>query len=103
MEFRLPYMEAMRAQAPTMFKELSRSNQLEQFVALKAREASNLFKELTKDAPKLPSGYPEQPFAREAEEAVLSQLIQFPSTESEQRDQVRALLGPAPITQPTPA
>lgn len=99
MEFRLPYMQAMREQAPQMFKDLCRTGELDRFVALKARQASQLFQDLTKAAPKEPDGYPRQPFAREAEEQVRSQLIQFPSEASQQRDEVNALLSRRPLTQ----
>lgn len=101
MEFRFPYLQAMREQAPAMFKDLSQSGEIERFSMMKAREASQMFLDLTKDAPKLPNGYPREPFAREAEERVRAALIQFPGTESEQRDEINALLSDKPITQPT--
>lgn len=44
----------------------------------KATEADRMFRELTADAPKLENGLPEQPFRREAEQAVLATLIEFP-------------------------
>ena len=40
-----------------------------------------MFKELTQDAPKLPSGYPREPHATEAERLVLETQIEFPSEE----------------------
>jgi len=82
MEFKTPYLLAMRDRAPKMFKELRATGRLEQHLALKAREAKAMFEDLTKDAPKEPGGYPRQPQAREAEEQVLANLIEFPQDET---------------------
>ncbi len=94
MEFRLPYLQAMRAQAPKLFNRLSRSGELESYVNEKAKQASDLFHELTKDAPKEQGGYPKEPFASEAAEAVMQTLIDFPNHEqtTRQADERSALL-----------
>jgi hypothetical protein len=98
MEFRVPYLQAMQAQAPKMFKELSRTGELERFATLKTRQATLRFQELTKDAPKEPGGHPRAPFAREAEEQVKAEMMQFPTEETAQRDEIHALLGTKPLT-----
>ena len=45
-----------------------------------------MFDELTAKAPKLPSGYPREPLAREAEEQVFATLIEFQSEKPEPSD-----------------
>ena len=94
MEFRLPYMQAMRQQAPKMFNRLSREGKLQAFVDEKAKQASDLFQELTEDAPKEKGGYPKEPFASEAIEAVMSQMLEFPNHEetTRQTDERSAML-----------
>ena len=94
MEFRLPYMQAMRQQAPKMFNRLSREGKLQAFVDEKAKQASDLFQELTKDAPKEKGGSPKEPFASEAIEAVMQTLIDFPTHEetTRQSDERSAML-----------
>lgn len=78
MDFKLPYLQAMQQQAPQMFKSLSKTGQLENHAQAKAEEAAQMFKDLTVNAPKDPTGYPKEPFAREAEEQVKAALIEFP-------------------------
>jgi len=94
MEFRLSYMQAMRQQAPKMFNRLNREGKLQAFVDEKAKEASRLFEELTKDAPKEKGGYPKEPQASEAIEAVMSQMLEFPNHEetTRQSDERSAML-----------
>ena len=52
MEFKVPYMQAMRQQAPKLFNQLNREGKLTAYVDEKAAEASRLFHELTANAPK---------------------------------------------------
>lgn len=94
MEFRVPYLTAMREQAPKMFNRLNREGKLEAFVNEKVQEAHRMFEELTKDAPKEPGGYPREPEASVAEEAVRAALIEFPDHErtTRQMDERNALL-----------
>ena len=94
MEFRLSFLQAMRQQAPKMFNRLNREGKLQEFADEKAKQASELFQELTKDAPKEPGGYPKEPFASEAQEAVMQTLIDFPNHEqtTRQADERSALL-----------
>ena len=81
MEFKLPYVLAMRDQAPKMFNQLRRTGVMDAHLQEKSLEAHRMFKDLTKDSPKLESGLPELPYRREAERAVLDTLIEFPSEE----------------------
>ncbi len=94
MEFRLQYLQAMRQQAPKLFNQLNREGKLMALADEKAKEAAALFAELTKDAPKERGGYPKEPFASEAQEAVLQTLIDFPNHErtTRQSDERSALL-----------
>lgn len=78
MEFKGPYLQAMRQQAPQMFNRLRRTGALDAHLQKKAAEAHRLFNDLSANAPKLPNGYPKEPWAREAEEQVLATLIEFP-------------------------
>jgi hypothetical protein len=79
MEFKVPYLTTMREQAPGMFNQLQRAGKLEAHVQAKPEEASRMFDDLTRNAPKLPNGLPENPDRREAERTVLETLIEFPS------------------------
>ncbi len=86
MEFKLPYLLAMREQAPKMFNRLRRTGAMDAHLQQKSEEAHRMFDELTADAPKLPSGHPREPWAREAEEQVFATLIEFPSERPEASD-----------------
>ena len=80
MDFKTPYLLAMQDQAPKMFNELRKTGALSGFVAAKSAEAHKMLDEATADLPKTPSGAVASPqLAREAEEKVLSTLIEFPS------------------------
>ena len=94
MEFSLSYLQAMRQQAPAMFNRLNREGKLQEFAEQKGQEAARMFEELTKDAPKEPGGYPREPEASEAEEAVRAALIEFPEHEqtTRQTDEKSAML-----------
>ncbi len=86
MEFKLPYLLAMREQAPKMFNRLRKTGALDAHVQKKSEEAHALLDYLTKDAPKLPGGLPEQPYLRQAQNQVLEQLIEFQSEKPEPSD-----------------
>lgn len=79
MEFKGPYLYAMRERAPKMFNRLRRTGALNKHLQDKSREAHQMFRMLTEGAPTLPNGYPRDPEAREAEQQVLETLIEFPS------------------------
>ena len=83
-DFRAMYVRAMRDRAPKMFQELRRKHLLDRHVEQKRAEAGRMFKELTKDVPKLRSGDPEQPFAAEAEALVLETFLEFPDEQTVQ-------------------
>ena len=86
MEFKLPYLLAMREQAPKMFNQLRRTGAMDAHLQEKSKEAHKLFDYLTANAPKLESGLPKQPYLREAEEQVFATLIEFPSEGPEPSD-----------------
>lgn len=79
MEFKFPYLTAMREQAPAMFNQLVRSGQMDAHLQEKSTEAHRMFRDLTASLPKLPSGYPrDEQAASAAERQVLETLIEFP-------------------------
>ena len=86
MNFKYPYLLAMREQAPKMFNQLRRTGALDAYVETKSKKADDLFDYLTKDAPKLDNGLPEQPYLGRAERAALETLIEFPSEDPEPSD-----------------
>ncbi len=79
MDFKAPYLLAMREQAPAMFNELIRSGKMEEHLAEKSKEAHMMFADLTNGMAQLPSGYPrDEQAASAAERTVLETLIEFP-------------------------
>lgn len=78
MEFKGPYLMAMREQAPKLFRELRKTGQMDAHLQAKSAEAHRMLDELTKDAPKLPNGLPKAPQRIQAEQIVLETLIEFP-------------------------
>ena len=78
MLFKTPYLEAMREQAPRMYNRLIRTGKMDAHLDEKSGEAHRMLEELTKDAPKLPNGLPENPYLIQAEQLVLETLIEFP-------------------------
>ncbi len=86
MEFKEPYLLAMRDQAPKMFNRLRRTGAMDSHLQEKSEEAHRLFDYLTENSPKEKNGLPEQPYLREAEEQVFAALIEFPSEGPEPSD-----------------
>ena len=86
MDFKSPYLHAMRDRAPKMFNQLVRSGQMEEHLQAKQQEARRMLDELTANAPKLPNGLPREPHLREAKEVVFATLIEFPSDSPEPSD-----------------
>ena len=86
MNFKYPYLLAMQEQAPKMFSRLRKTGALDAHVNQKLREAQELFDYLTKDAPKLKSGLPEDPYRGRAESQVFETLIEFQSEAPEPSD-----------------
>lgn len=78
MEFKGPCIQAMYDRAPKMLRDLQRRGLVERHLQKKSEEAHRMFDELTKDAPKLPNGFPAAPHASQAERLVLETLIEFP-------------------------
>ena len=86
-------MQAMRQQAPQMFNELARSDQLEAHVQKKSEEAHQMLRDLlAPEEPKGVDGLPRDPQAqRLAEERMLGEMLDFPQPESQQHPCVAAL------------
>lgn len=79
MEFKTPYLLAMREQAPQMFMELVRSGKMDAHLQAKSVEAHRMLQGLLASAPKNPDGRPQMEAARAAEEVVMATLIEFPT------------------------
>jgi hypothetical protein len=80
-EFKEPYLVAMREQNPEMFMRLRRSGQLDRHLQEKRAQAHQLLAELLSRHPN--PGLPER---REAEEQVRATLIDFPPREDRKPD-----------------
>jgi hypothetical protein len=76
MEFKEPYLLAMRERAPRLFMELRRSGQLDQHLQQKSEEAHAMLKGILSR-----HQHPSLPQKREAEEIVRAALIEFPPEE----------------------
>lgn len=87
MEFKAPYLRAMRDRAPRLFNQLRRSGLLEKHLRDKSAEAHRMFDELTAN---LPKPLTDQQY-REAERQVLETLIVFPSEAPEPSDPLAKL------------
>jgi hypothetical protein len=82
MEFKGPYIFAMRERAPKMFVKFCRSGQLDQHVHDKSVEAHALLERLLADEPRGIDGLPQDLQAlRLAEERVLAQMLDFGESE----------------------
>ena len=84
MEFKGPYLLAMREQDPKGFMELLRSGKLEQHLQAKTQEAYRMKADLLANKPKNEWGNYDLADEREAEELVRHQLIEFPTPERDQ-------------------
>jgi len=102
MDFRAQYLQAMRHQAPALFKRLTKNGQLENQAALKSKEAERMFRDLTKDGPKDKSGQPTLQARREAEEQLRASLLSSPQDETslEQDERDYLLVGDRPLLPP---
>ena len=78
MEFKGPYLMAMQEQAPKLFRGLRKTGQMDAHLQAKSAEAHQMLDELTKDAPRLKSGLPEEPYLTQAKHVVLETLVGFP-------------------------
>ena len=96
LNFRTAYLQAMRDQAPEMFRELrSQQGALEAHLDAKQAEAQAMFRELTKGAKTLPSGALADPsLESRATEQVFSTLIEFPPPNSTPEEKPE---GPEPL------
>lgn len=94
MDIKAQYLQAMRSQAPALFKRMSKAGELEKAATDLSRQAEQMFRQLTADKPK-PLSLRDR---REAEEQVRAALLQFPNEETTmQQDERRALRGDRPI------
>jgi hypothetical protein len=84
-EFKVPYVLAMREHAPKMFMELRRLGKLDQFVQEKSAEAHSLLRELLARRPRDSYGHHSPADEREAEEIVRAHLIEFPQEKKPDR------------------
>ncbi len=83
MEFSLPYQLAMRDQAPKMFNRLRRTGALSAHLKVKSAEARQMYEDLAKGKPRLPSGLVRGASNRQQiEELVFAALIEFPPEET---------------------
>jgi hypothetical protein len=106
MDLRAQYLQAMRDQAPALFKRLSERGQLEKETRLALIEAECMFRDLMKDAKTDKSGQPTLQARREVEEQVRAALLNFAaedtSLEEDERDYLlvadRPLLSPGGST-----
>lgn len=78
MEFKGPYLMAMRERAPKMFMELRRSGQMDQHLQEMSLKAHAMLEEMLADAPRGATDLPPPHLTREAEEIVRATLIEFP-------------------------
>lgn len=89
MEFKGPYLFAMRERAPSMFVELCGSGQLDQHLQDKSLEAHMLLDQLLASEPKGVDGLPKDPQAlRLAEERVLGQMLDFPALQCRENSEL---------------
>ena len=82
MEFKSPYLHAMREQAPQMFNQLRRAGQMDSHLQAKSEEAHELLRQLLAQRPKNKYGEVSLADEREAEEQVRATLIDFPAPEA---------------------
>jgi hypothetical protein len=79
MEFKIPYLLAMRDQAPKMFNRLRRTGAMDAHLQAKSVEAHRMYEELAKGKPKLPNGgLRSVSDSHQIEELVFAALIEFP-------------------------
>ncbi len=78
MEFKGPYLHAMREQDPKLFRELVKSGQMEAHLQQKGREAMDLLRQLLAAGAKDEHGEPTINSRLQAEEIVRGTLIEFP-------------------------
>ena len=77
MEFKLPYAQAMRQQAPQMFIQLCRANLLDKHLQQKSQEAHQMLDQLLGPV-RARHGRVSMAQEREAEEIVRATMIDFP-------------------------
>ena len=85
MEFKLPYVLAMREQDPKEFMALRGSGKLDQHLQEKSAEAHRMLEELLRNKPRDSHGFVAESDLQHAEELVRAALIEFPETARRRR------------------
>jgi hypothetical protein len=77
-DFKFQYLSVMRERSPAMFKELTKSGELDEFVEMQVKEAVRLFEEITQGSERDESGRLTTRAIREADEIVKGMMFEFP-------------------------
>ena len=80
MEFKVPYLLAMREKAPKMFRDLVKTGKMDQHLEQKTTEAYDLLDQILGQRPKDAHGEVGLADRREAEEVVRATMLDFPQT-----------------------
>ena len=90
MEFRYPFLVMMQEHNRKLYRRLRDSGELDGFVEMKAREASEMYHAMLREGPQPPTLAME----REAQERVHAEMFQFPDdTTSVEHDEAKTLFG----------
>ncbi len=90
MDFKSRYVQVLRDQDPKLFRELVKTNKIDQYLQEKSLEAHELLETLLAPEPKGPDGLPRDPQAqRLAEERVMAQMLDFPQSDPTQMSEAR--------------
>ena len=85
MEFKIPYLLAMRDQAPKMFNRLRRTGAMSAHLQAKSLEAHRMYEDLAKGQERLPGGKVVRSAStrQQIKEQVFAALIEFPPDETD--------------------
>ena len=78
-DFKFQYLSVMQERSPAMFRELTKSGELDEFVEMQFREATRLFEEITQGRERDESGQLTMQAIREADELVKGMMFEFPT------------------------
>ena len=78
-DFKFQYLSVMRERSPAMFKELTKSGELDEFVEMQVKEAVRLFEEITQGSERDESGRLTMRTIRESDEIVKGIMFDFPT------------------------
>ena len=86
MDFKSPYLHAMREKAPRQFNQLVRSGRMDEHLQAKSKEAHQLLEQILAGEKKEPNGVVSNPAAQHrAEEEVLAQMLQWEEEKKPER------------------